>query len=199
MFCQKCGSKVEDGAKFCTKCGTPVAQNPARSRETAGYRDNTEIRNSREMQNSMRNMDVEKVFGVKEKVLRILVAFIVSFTVGAIFAFYEYSQLSEYFYQDERRMYFIFGLIFAVIAVEQVIILIAHSKKKLYVGKNGISGINAEMLFPKEFSYSYNEITEIRSTRGTLQFLVNGKWVKIGDIEDQEVAKRMIEERIAQN
>ena len=25
MFCEKCGAKIEDGAKFCEECGTPVA------------------------------------------------------------------------------------------------------------------------------------------------------------------------------
>ena len=25
MFCEKCGTKIEDGAKFCEECGTPVA------------------------------------------------------------------------------------------------------------------------------------------------------------------------------
>ena len=24
MFCQGCGTKIEDGARFCTKCGRPV-------------------------------------------------------------------------------------------------------------------------------------------------------------------------------
>lgn len=27
MFCMKCGGQLDDGAKFCTKCGTPVQQN----------------------------------------------------------------------------------------------------------------------------------------------------------------------------
>lgn len=25
MFCQKCGNKLDDNAKFCTRCGTPTS------------------------------------------------------------------------------------------------------------------------------------------------------------------------------
>ena len=25
MYCKKCGAKIEQGQKFCTKCGTPVS------------------------------------------------------------------------------------------------------------------------------------------------------------------------------
>ena len=36
MFCTKCGSVLEDGAKFCTNCGaqTPYAQAPAPAEST---------------------------------------------------------------------------------------------------------------------------------------------------------------------
>lgn len=199
MFCQKCGSKVEDGAKFCTKCGTPVAQNPARSRETAEYRDNTEVRNYREIQNPMRNMNAEKVFGVNAKSFVAPLAWIFGGAVGAIFAFREYSQLSEYFYPDERRMYFILSLVCAIVAVQQAVLLLSLSKKKLYVGQYGISGVNVKMLFPKEFSYSYSEIKDVKITLGTILVLVSGKWIGISGIENREAAKRMIEERIAQS
>ena len=29
MFCEQCGSKIPDGAKFCTECGSPIAAAPA--------------------------------------------------------------------------------------------------------------------------------------------------------------------------
>ena len=31
MYCMKCGSKVEDGSKFCANCGTPVSVEPENS------------------------------------------------------------------------------------------------------------------------------------------------------------------------
>jgi TM2 domain-containing membrane protein YozV len=35
MFCPKCGSEVEEGAKFCSKCGCSLAGNEAGSNSTA--------------------------------------------------------------------------------------------------------------------------------------------------------------------
>ena len=29
MFCQKCGNKLDDNAKFCTRCGTPAEKREA--------------------------------------------------------------------------------------------------------------------------------------------------------------------------
>ena len=38
MFCRKCGSKIEDGAKFCPVCGEPVvAEHEAAAESQAGY------------------------------------------------------------------------------------------------------------------------------------------------------------------
>ena len=33
MFCQKCGNKIPDNAKFCNKCGKPVKSSSANSRQ----------------------------------------------------------------------------------------------------------------------------------------------------------------------
>lgn len=36
MFCPKCGSELEDGAKFCDKCGAPVSEEPEKKAKGHG-------------------------------------------------------------------------------------------------------------------------------------------------------------------
>ena len=51
MFCRKCGTKNEDGAKFCEKCGTPLMPPPVVLGAT-GTQNNGVVRSERSKRKS---------------------------------------------------------------------------------------------------------------------------------------------------
>lgn len=184
MFCRNCGAKLEDGARFCPSCGTPVVQ---------------EKRNLSEINAKPVGTNKEKVFRADKNSGTMHLGIMIAMIFAAIFLFYKYSELPKYFYEEERRIYFFIGIVSIALAVENFLMWFARSKVKLCVGKDGVSGVSTKMFFSREFEYEYSEISEVTNILGTLQIRVNGKWVVIPGIENRELAKEMIEERVPGN
>lgn len=191
MFCRNCGAKLKDGARFCASCGTPVFQEERRVNIP-------EVRTPEGRRGTL-NTEREKVFHADKNSGIVSLALMIGLALAAIFMFYQYSDLPQYFYEEERRRYFLLGILFAVLAIESGLLWFAKSKVQLCVGKDSVSGVSTRMFISVKFEYEYSEITEVASILGTLQIRVHGKWLVIPGIENRELAKEMIEERIAGN
>lgn len=188
MFCKKCGAEIDNDALFCTNCGAKVKDNVVIRKTT---RVNTNVKNT-----NVGNIKREKVFTVKQTAGIGYLGLMAGTAVGAIGCFYEYSQLSKFFYPVERMMFFLFGVMCVVWALASLAVCIGLRKAKIYVGNQAISGISVSGVFTREFEYSYDEISEVRCILGTLFVRADGKFVTIPGIENKEMARKMIEERI---
>lgn len=185
MFCNNCGAKLEDGAKFCTVCGNPVAQ------------EKTTLTSS-EVTQKILSADKKKVFRADKNSGMINLGIMIAMAFAAILWFYKYSELPRYFYEEERRVFFFLGILCAALALENLLIWFARSKVKLCIGEESVSGVSTKVFFSREFEYEYSEISEVASILGTLQIRANGKWVVIPGIENRKLAKKMIEERLSE-
>lgn len=173
MFCRICGSEVEEGARFCTKCGNPVAQKISVPivPETMPVR--------------------EKVFRQRKNSGLIYLMLLIVMALEAAFSFY------SYFYENEDIRLLFLGILCSVLALQKILSWFARSKVKLNVGSQRLSGITVKMLIiPQRFECVYDEISEVTSILGLLQVRANGKWIIIPGIADRKVAHRMIKERM---
>lgn len=173
MFCRICGSEVEEGARFCTKCGNPVAQKisvPIVSEPMA-------VR--------------EKVFRQRKNSGLIYLIFLIVMALAAVFSFY------SYFYGNEDIRLLFLGILCSVLALQKILSWFARSKVKLNVGSQTVSGITVKMLIiPQRFECVYDEISEVTNTLGLLQIRANGKWVVIPGIADRKGVCRILKERM---
>ena len=188
MFCKKCGAEIDNDALFCTNCGAKVKDN-AVIRKTTGV--NTNVKNT-----NAGNMKREKVFTVKQTAGIANLGAMTGAAVVAIVWFYECSQLSEFFYSAERMILFMLGVMCGGLALVNLAVCIELRKARICVGDQSISGVSVRGVFTREFEYFYDEISEVRCIFGTLLVRADGKFIPIPGIENKEMARKMIEERI---
>lgn len=175
---------MPDNSKFCSKCGTKVQ----------------EVQNVQEDARNMEEKSVqERTFGPKANSGLLDKALTLGLGVGAILFLYEFSQMSSYFQSEERMIMLILGVGCAAGCGTGLMNWMGNTKVKLCVGKYTVSGITINGMTTRHFEYSYDEISEVRITLGSLLIFVNGKWISIPGIENNEKAKRMIEEKIRNN
>lgn len=189
MFCQGCGTKIEDGARFCTKCGRPVEM------------PNVEIKYNPQIKKENKKKDT--VFQVSSRTPFIYLMTAAAFIFSGVIAFYERAELyggawDPYRNDSERFNLLLIGMVAIALAIESLLLWWGSTKVKLIIGEHSISGVRiASGLLTKEFEYDYSEITEIKTSFiGTFLVRVNGKWISFANLEDRKRAKEMIEEKI---
>lgn len=181
MFCRKCGKEIDDNALFCTGCGARVQENEKVNRTNVG------------------KMEREKVFRAKQMAGIIYFALMAGCLVLTFSMLYRYSELSPYFYPDERRNAFLIGIASLVFSVEFLVLAIGRMKVKLCVGIQSVSGVASKGLLVGEFECFYDEISEVSCMFGCVQIRANGKLIVIPGLDDRETAKQMIEQRISKH
>lgn len=181
MFCRKCGKEIDDNALFCTGCGARVLENEKVNRTNTG------------------KLEREKVFRAKPMIGIIYFAVMAGCLVVAVSMLYEYSELSPYFYPDERRNAFLIGIATLVFSVEFLVLAIGRMKVKLCVGMQSVSGIASKGLLVGEFECFYDEISEVSCMLGCVQIRANGRFIILPALEDGQMAKQMIEQRISKH
>lgn len=179
MFCKNCGKELDDNAQFCTGCGARVREDGEVKRVNTG------------------RTEREKVFRAKPMMGIIYFALMAGCLVVAVSMLYEYSELSPYFYPNERRNAFLIGIVTLIFSVEFLVLAIGRMKVKLCVGRQSISGIASKGLLVGEFECFYDEISEVSCMLGCVQIRANGKFIIIPGLDDREMAKQMIEQRIS--
>lgn len=172
MVWRICGSEVEEGAKFCTKCGNPIARKnsvPILSEPLPAR---------------------EKIFRQHKNSGLIYLILLIVMVLAAAFSFYS-------FYENRDNRLFLLGILCIALALQKILSWFARSKVKLNVGRQMVSGTTVKMLIiPQKFEYVYDEISEVTNTLGLLQIRANGKWVVIPGIADRKGACRILKERM---
>lgn len=138
----------------------------------------------------------EKVFLPKQNSGLIIKALTAGFGVGTILFLYGYSQLPWYASQDDQFVLFAGILFCAVCFITGLMNWLGNNKVKLCVGAQNVSGVTVNGITTRQFEYSYDEITDVAYTLGSVTIQVNGKWIAIPGLENGEKAKSMIQQRI---
>lgn len=193
MFCRMCGFKIEDGSKFCPRCGHRME----RLNQSAGMEETSAVVGKENVGNPVIQENVAVFYAVQNAGVASLVGMILAI-FSAVLCFCIYTWIPKYLFGELRFLMFIFGLMDIPLIIINFLGWQRASKIRMVIGNRYVSGtMLAYGFIPRDFKYTYDEISAVRCILGTLQLCANGKKAVFRGLENKERAEKVIRNRIS--